>query len=63
MADVAELKISVDASEAVASVERLREALEGVNAELEKLAGNPHGGISFKMVGQVASCEVKPPVQ
>lgn len=49
---------AVDA--ATESFDRLKVAIEAVNAELTKLGDEKHGGISIQAVGSIVHCEVKP---
>lgn len=59
----AELSISLDHSAVDAArdaFDRLKVAIEAVNAELEKLGDKPHGGITISAVGSLVQCEVKP---
>lgn len=59
----AELSIAIDQTSVeatTAAFERLKGAIEAVNAELEKLGNAKHGGIIIDAVGEVVHCEVKP---
>lgn len=63
MTDISQLALKVDSSdveEATAAVNRLTQAFEALNAELEKLGDKRHGGVTLTMVGGVAEAEVKP---
>ncbi len=42
------------------AMERLGRAVDGVADALKRLEGEDHGGITFKMVGEIVHCEVKP---
>ena len=61
--DTCSLKIKVEANgidHAVKMMERLADASERVTASLEKLNGQPHGGIVFQSVGEVTEMTVRP---
>lgn len=58
-----EIGIEIDTSAvdaATESFDRLKVAIEAVNAELTKLGDKNHGGISIQAVGSIVHCEVKP---
>ncbi|QJS27467.1 hypothetical protein [Rhizobium ruizarguesonis] len=58
-----ELSIAIDHTSVeatTAAFEKLKGAIEAVNAELEKLGDKKHGGIIIDAVGAVVSCEIKP---
>lgn len=59
----AELSIAIDhtsVESTTAAFERLKFAIEAVNAELEKLGDKKHGGIVISAVAHLVQCEVKP---
>lgn len=59
----AEIAISIDHTSVeatTAAFEKLKVAIEAVNAELEKLGDRKHGGIVISAVGHLVQCEVKP---
>jgi len=61
--DFAGLTLEVNAvgiDHAVEMMERLADASERVSAALEKLNGQPHGGIVFQSVGEVTKMTVNP---
>lgn len=58
-----EIGIEIDTSAvdaATESFDRLKVAIEAVNAELTKLGDKKHGGIFIQAVGSIVHCEVKP---
>lgn len=72
----ASLKLTVDAGDAIEkmdafthsanaaanAIERLESAFAALADTLNALNGSPHGGITFKMAGDVAEAEIKPSV-
>lgn len=66
MTQLANLGISVDTADvdrAVSAINRLTEAAERASAALEKLAGQPHGGLLLESVGNVTHLTIKPFVE
>lgn len=63
MTDPVKMKIDIDATSVeatTAAFNKLKIAIEAVNAELEKLGSKPHGGIIINAVGHLVQAKVKP---
>lgn len=61
---MAEINTSIEVSSinsAADAMERLGRAVDGLAEALRQLEGAGHGGVVFKMVGEIVHCEVKPP--
>lgn len=66
MTQIANLGISVDTADvdrAVSALDRLSDAAERASAALEKLAGQPHGGLLLESVGEITHLTIKPAVE
>lgn len=58
-----ELGLNIDASgaiQAAEALERLAQAAKEAEAAIAKLNDQAHGGLVFKMVGDVCECKVLP---
>ena len=65
MNQVSELSLKIDfadADNAAAALDRLAEAAERAEAAIRSLEGAAHGGITIQIVGKLANCEIRQPV-
>ena len=65
MNQVSELGLKIDfadADNAAAALDRLADAAERAEAAIRSLQGAAHDGITIQIVGDIVSCEIRPPV-
>lgn len=65
MNQISELGLKIDfadADNAAAALDRLAEAAERAEAAIRSLQGAAHDGITIQVVGNIAKCDIRSPV-